>query len=194
MTAPLPLSDFCEIMRMVGALCQVCTALTAASIGLMTFRYTKRQSALTLINHNNALANLVNTTVIQSEQARETLGKLQDPIVGCPDDAVLFMYLNYVHNTYRMHRIGAVTEQVWQDTLGACAGMVSRLRREQVVRLLSRGYEAEFQSSVLARFDATHVITGQNVTTLSPRQKAPTLRTRSFQERSSGPISLPWRT
>jgi hypothetical protein len=130
------------------------TTLIAAGIGVMTFRYTQRQNALALINQNNALANLVNTTIIQSEPARETLGKLHDFIVGCPDDAVLFMYLNYVHNTYRMHQIGAVTGQVWLDTLGSCLAMIGQLRRDQVERLLSRGYEAGFQLAVLARYDA----------------------------------------
>lgn len=45
------------------------TAVIAAIIGMITFRYTKRQSALTLINENNSLANLVNATILQSEQA-----------------------------------------------------------------------------------------------------------------------------
>ncbi len=84
MISDLPLTDWYHLMRVAGSMCQVCTALTAAAIGLMTFRYTRRQSALTLINHNNSLANLVNTTVINSENARVTLGKLQDPIVGLP--------------------------------------------------------------------------------------------------------------
>ncbi len=77
----LNLSSFPDLVaaaQLAGLICQVGTALIAAAIGVVTFRYTKRQSALTLINHNNALANLVNSTIIQSEQARETLGKLQD--------------------------------------------------------------------------------------------------------------------
>ncbi len=86
------------------------------------------------------------------------------------------MYLNYVHNTYRMHQIGAVSDQVWEDTLGACAAMVGQLRREQVVRLLSRGYEAAFQSSVLAKFDAADLITGENVTPLPCRYRPAGLR------------------
>src|SRR4051812_28711446 len=141
--------DLPSTFQVVGTMCQMCTAIIAAGIGVVTFRYTKRQSALSLINQNNTLANLVNTTIVQSEHARETLGKLHDFVVGCPDDAVLFMYLNYVHNTYRMRQIGAVSAQVWTDTLAACAAMIGRLRREQVVRLLSRGYEAGFQAEVL---------------------------------------------
>ena len=148
------IEDLPSAFQVVGTACQMCTAVIAAGIGVVTFRYTKRQSALALINQNNTLANLVNATIIQSEHARETLGKLHDFVVGCPDDAVLFMYLNYVHNTYRMHQIGAVSAQVWGDTLSACANMVGRLRREQVKRLLSRGYEAAFQAQVLARYDA----------------------------------------
>src|SRR4051794_39027519 len=146
--------DLPSTFQVVGTMCQMCTAVIAASIGVVTFRYTKRQSALALINQNNTLANLVNTTIIQSEHARETLGKLHDFVVGCPDDAVLFMYLNYVHNTYRMHQIGAVSAQVWGDTLNACASMMARLRREQLQRFLSRGYEAGFQKAVLERYDA----------------------------------------
>lgn len=91
--------------------------------------------------------------VVASPEARSVLGKLQDPIVGSPDDAVLFMYLNYVHNTYRMRQIGAVTPQIWQDTLGACASTLRGLRREQIERLLARGYEAQFQKEVLRQVD-----------------------------------------
>ena len=155
-------ADAAAVIQTFGLLCQGCTAMIAAAIGLVTYRYTRRQSALALINQNNALANLVNTTILQSEQARTTLGTLHEPIVGCPDDAVLFMYLNYVHNTFRMHQIGAVSGQVWQDTLGSCVSMVGKLRREQLVRLLSRGYEHAFKVAVLAGYDraATRAPTG----------------------------------
>ena len=75
-------------------------------IGLVTFRYTRRQNALTLINQNNSLANLVNSTILQSEQAGQTLGKLHSFVVGCPDDAILFMYLNYIRpRNYPGHRL-----------------------------------------------------------------------------------------
>jgi hypothetical protein len=89
-------------IQVVGATFQMATAVIAAIIGMITFRYTKRQSALALINENNSLANLVNATILQSEQARETLGRLHNFVVGCADDAILFMYLNYVHNTLTM--------------------------------------------------------------------------------------------
>ena len=167
--------DLIAAIQFAGSLCQVGTALIAAAIGVVTFRYTKRQSALVLINQNNALANLVNTTVINSEPARNALGKLQDCIVGCPDDAVLFLYLNYVHNTYRMHEIGAVGAQVWRDTLAACAGTMGGLRRDQVERLLARGYETRFQEAVLARHDDARASQSANdkqvLTTLRPRAR-----------------------
>lgn len=146
------LSELASIAQFAGSMCQVGTAIIAVGIGLMTFRYTKRQSTLSLGHQNNTLANLVNTTIINSEAARQSWGKLQDCIVGSPDDAILFMYLNYVHNTYRMRQIGAVSAQLWQDTLSSCVAMLGRLRRDQLVRLLARGYEAGFQSAVLARY------------------------------------------
>ena len=140
-------------VQFAGPIFQMATAFLAAVIAVITHRYTKRQSALALINQNNAVANLVNSTNLQSEQARQTLGRLHNFIVGCPDDAVLFMYLNYVHNTFRMHQIGAVSAQVWRDTLTSCAAMMGRLRRDQLEQLLSRGYELAFQTAVLARYD-----------------------------------------
>lgn len=147
------LAELSAAVQLFGSICQMCTALVAVAIAVITFRYTKRQNALALINQNNTLANLVNSTIIQSDHARQTLGKLNDFVVGCPDDAVLFMYLNYVHNTFRMHQIGAVSAQVWMDTLASCAAMMGRLRRDQLERLLSRGYELAFQTAVLARYD-----------------------------------------
>lgn len=159
-------ADFACAMEFASPIFQMVTAVIAVVIGVMTFRYTRRQSALALINQNNTLANLVNTTVIQSAEAREAMGRLHDPIVGCPDDAVLFMYLNYVHNTYRTWRVGAISIQVWRDTLGSCATTMSRLERRQVERLLARGYEAAFKAAVLARYDEMTAPATATVTTL----------------------------
>jgi hypothetical protein len=147
-------AQLAEMLQIAGSACQMTTAVVAVGIAMMTYRYTRRQSALTLINHNNVLANAVNQLVVQSPEARIALGRLQEPIVGCPDDAVLFMYLNYVHNVFRMHHVGSVGAQVWTDTLESCAAMLGRLSRPQVTRLLGRGYEARFQAMVLERFDA----------------------------------------
>ena len=143
-----------DFVSTIGTVLQGSITVIAAMVAVMTYRYTRRQTALALINTNTNLANLVNSTVIGSEPARRTFASLQEPIVGTPDDALLFMYVNYVHNAFRMYRHGAVSRQVWTDTLGSCAGMLGRLRREQVQRLLSRGYEKSFQKAVLARWDA----------------------------------------
>lgn len=179
MFSPYTIGDLIAAIRLIGPFCQVGTAVIAASIGAVTYRFTRRQNALALANQNNALANLVHTTVIHSEEARQTFGKLHDCIVGSPDDAVLLMYLNYVHNTYRMHQIGAVSAQVWGDTLGACANMVGRLRREQVQRLLARGYEAGFQAEVLARYDLAaprRQADADVLTTIRPRRQGAAAR------------------
>jgi hypothetical protein len=151
-------ADLPATIQLTGFICQICTTLIAAVIGLVTFRYTRRQNALTLIK-NNSLANLVNSTILQSEQAQQTLGKLHSFVVGCPDDAILFMYLNYVHNTFRTHQIGAVSVHAWRDTLASCVTMMGRLRRDQLEGLLSRGYEPAFKRAVLARYDAIAVTT-----------------------------------
>jgi len=161
--------DFPAAIQLTGFVCQLCTTLIAAMVGMITFRYTRRQNALALINQNNALANLVNSTVLQSEHARQTLGKLHSFVVGCPDDAILFMYLNYVHNTFRMHQVGAVSAQVWGDTLASCVTMMAGLRRDQLEGLLSRGYELAFKTAVLTRYDL--VASRDTVELLHPREK-----------------------
>lgn len=157
----LPHVAWAQLLQAAGSLCQMATAVIAVAVGVCTFRFTKRQNFLSLVNQSNNLANMVNTTLIGSPQAREALGKLQDTIVGYPDDAILFMYLNYVHNTYRTYRIGAVSRQVWMDTLASCAGMMARLNRGQVEQLLGRGYEAAFGVAVLARYDAIRAAAAQ---------------------------------
>ncbi|MBV9538032.1 MAG: hypothetical protein JOY70_03755 [Acidisphaera sp.] len=151
MSSHLAIATFSEELRLISTFCQICTALVAAAIGVITFRYTRQQSTLSLINHNNGMANSVNQALLTSADARLAFGRLRTAIVGCPDDAILFMYLNYVHNTYRMHRVGAVSSQVWLDTLGSCVTVLASLRREQVVALLSRGYEEGFKQAVLSR-------------------------------------------
>ena len=69
-------------LQVIGTLCQMCTAMIAAVIGMITFRYTRRQNALSLINHNNALANLVNSTILQSEQAQQGQNPTTRAIAG----------------------------------------------------------------------------------------------------------------
>jgi hypothetical protein len=72
-----------------------------------------------------------------------------------PDDALLFMYLNYVNNTFRTHQIGAVRVHVWRDTLASCVAMMGRQRRDELEGFLSRGYEPALKrAEVLARYDA----------------------------------------
>src|SRR4051794_11372170 len=58
MAAPVPPADLSSMLQFLSTVCQICTALIAATIGVVTFRYTKQQSALTLINQNNSLANV----------------------------------------------------------------------------------------------------------------------------------------
>ena len=153
MTDALP-HDLHAFIQTAGSAGQLLTAGIAVLIAVATFRHQRQQSRRALINESNALANLVNATLVAQPAACAVLGRLQTPIVGCPDDAVLFMYLNWVHNTWRNRQAGAVGEQVWQDTLAGCTGTLLRLRRDQVARLLARGYEAGFQAAVLARHDA----------------------------------------
>lgn len=145
---------FLEALPLISTVCQMATALIAVSIATVTYRYTKRQSALNLISQNNAMANAVNSTIIAAPEACATFSRLQNVIIGAQDDAVMFMYLNYVHNTFRMRQIGAVSERIWQDTLGSCTAVVAKLPRDQVQRFLARGYEPAFQTAVLGRLDA----------------------------------------
>ncbi len=162
----LTLHDLSALLQTAGSVGQLLTAGIAVSIAVATFRHQRRQSRMSLINESNALANLVNTTVVNQPAACAVLGRLQDPIVGCPDDAVLFMYLNWAHNIWRTRSVGAISEQVWQDTLAGCIRTLARLRRDQVARLLARGYERGFQDAVLARHDAARPSCVAEVATL----------------------------
>ena len=137
-------------LQFAGPTAQIMTTVIAVVIASLTYRHQRRQNILNLINQNNALANLVNTTIIQCPDARGVLGRAEDCIVGCPDDAILFLYLNYVHNTFRTYRIGIISRQVWTDTLAGSVGRLQGLSRDQVERLLARGYERAFQTAILA--------------------------------------------
>ena len=52
-------AELASHLQLFGTVCQAGTAVIAATIGVITYRYTRRQSALSLINQNNGLANLV---------------------------------------------------------------------------------------------------------------------------------------
>jgi hypothetical protein len=162
----IALHDLSAILQTAGSVGQLLTAGIAVSIAVATFRHQRRQSRMALINESNALANIVNATVINQPAACAVLGRLRDPIVGCPDDAVLFMYLNWAHNMWRNYKVGAMRPQVWEDTLAGCIGTLAGLRRDQVVRLVSRGYERKFQDEVLARYDVTAAARPAAVTVL----------------------------
>ena len=61
-------------------------------------RYTERRQPFAQPQNcgksSSSYLNLVIVTVANHPAAYAVLGRLQDPIAGCPDDAVLFMYLN----------------------------------------------------------------------------------------------------
>ena len=163
---PIAPHDLSAFLQTAGSVGQLLTAGIAVSIAVATFRHQRRQSRMSLINEGNALANLVNATVINQPAACAVLGRLRAPVVGCPDDAVLFMYLNWAHNAWRNHRVGVIRPQVLGDTLSGCAATLAGLRRDQVVRLMSRGYERKFQDAVLARYDAAAAARPAAVTVL----------------------------
>ena len=84
MIADLFTAELASHLQLLGTICQAGTAIIAATIGVITYRYTRRQSALSLINQNNGLANLVNSTIIQSEAARATLGNCRIALSAVP--------------------------------------------------------------------------------------------------------------
>ena len=168
----IALHNLSVLLQTAGSIGQLLTAGIALSIGIATFRHQRRQNRMSLINESNALANLVNATIINQPGACAVLARLRDPIVGCPDDAVLFMYLNWAHNIWRNYKVGAMRPQVWEDTLAGCVGTLAGLRRDQVVRLVSRGYERKFQDAVLARYDAAATARPVEVTEVATLKRA----------------------
>ena len=67
---------------------------------------------------------------------------------------------------------GAVSAQVWKDTLASCVTMMGRLRRDQLEGLLSRGYELEFKKAVLIRYDQMAPTPPSGVVTVLHRHDA----------------------
>lgn len=147
------LGQWSVVIQLAGAIAQTLTAVFALIVAVTTFKFTKKQNSLALINENNSLANQVNLAILSSTEAASTFARLRKPIVGSSDDAIIFMYLNYVHNTFRTKKIGAITPTVWTDTLKSCSLLLSSLPRDQVIALLSRGYESEFRSAILLEYD-----------------------------------------
>ncbi len=95
----------------VSAIGSLATASAAVAIAIRAHMFAKRQTDLTLVNQNNSMANEFNQMMVNSESARQIMSKFRTPIIGSPHDAIMFMYLNYVHNAYRTNKTGANVRQ-----------------------------------------------------------------------------------
>ncbi len=59
MVSDIEWAGLLAMASIIGPVCQMGTTVIAAAVGVVTFRYTRRQSALALINQTNNLANIV---------------------------------------------------------------------------------------------------------------------------------------
>jgi hypothetical protein len=138
----------------VGAAGQAVTALLALLIALMTYRYTKRQNTITLIKYLNDMVNDFNKAVIGSEAAQHVVSGLRQPIVNQPDDSIVFLYLNFLHTSFRMAAAGLIESGLSDATMANGVHYLIKLKRDEIERFLSRGYEPAFRAAVLKSYDS----------------------------------------
>lgn len=130
------------VQAAVPALKAVTTWIEAAVSGVTP----RHQRRLAPLHGGGALTRLASATAAAPARPH-------GPMPGNPDEAALLTCLASVHDAWRNRQARVIRDQVWRNALTGCEDMLVRLRRDQVERLLSRGYDRRFQTAVLVRYD-----------------------------------------
>jgi len=140
--------------EMVGALGQIMTALVATYVAYITYRYTKRQSNATIIKNLNDMVNEFNKACML-ETNKEAVAIFRKSIIDPSTDALVFIYLNFLHTTHAMHRGKLIANDSYLSTMTNGISFLQNIDKGDLEKFLSRGYEYDFKEKVLEMFNNT---------------------------------------
>jgi hypothetical protein len=137
----------------VGAVGQILTAVLAASIAYLAFRHTDKTMQMTCQRELHDMVNNWNRMVIYSEATIKAVGPLREPVLGYPDDSIIFSYLNFLRANFEGSKAGLISRESERVAIGNGVNWLSKLGRPTLESFLKRGYGTEFRDRILAEFD-----------------------------------------
>jgi hypothetical protein len=139
----------------VGAVGQILTAVIAAGIAWVAFRHSERTMQMTCQRELHDMVNNWNRMVIYSESTIGVVGQLREPVLGYPDDSIIFSYLNFLRANFEGLKAGLISRESETVAISNGVNWLSKLGREVLEKFLSRGYGTEFRTRILNEFDRT---------------------------------------
>lgn len=114
----------------------------------MTYRYTKRQTAVAMLAALNSSWNQNNSLILMSEAARDASEQFRTPVRSTPFDAMVFNYLNTYEQTFNLHNIGIINERDYQIHMFNAVNTFSKVSDVELNQFLNRGYSESFKEAL----------------------------------------------
>jgi hypothetical protein len=99
------------------------------------------------------MINSWNRMILQNDATIEAALRLREPVVGHPDDSIVYSYLNYLRANFDMHRGDLISDESEKIAIGNGVKWLSKLGREPLEEYLSRGYDTQFQDRIRREFE-----------------------------------------
>lgn len=132
-----------------GALLSFLSVILLSISTYVQMVHMRRSIALTIEHNNRNLVNLWNVELIKTDERMELARKLREPIVGQPEDQLLFIYVNYLSSRWYTCKKGLEDKNRWELQKKHAANWFVTLEKDQLERLLNFGYSAEFKKEIL---------------------------------------------
>ena len=134
------------IVALLGAIGQTVTAVAVVIYTKKSVKTTATKSLIDMVNDWNAFA-------VSTPDHVKALAEFRAPVVGHPQDSIVFSYINYLHASFVMRAEGLIPAENEQKVIKNGARWLSPLGRERLEQYLKRGYDEPFKKRVLDEFD-----------------------------------------
>jgi hypothetical protein len=140
-----------EFWAAVGAVGQIVTAIMAIFVACIAFRFTKRQTSITLLTSLNNLWNSYHLAMIENPEAREVVDKYRETIISPLEDSIADMTLNIYETSFLLHENRLISREYYDAMIVNVLDGVGTIPEVALKKYLRRGYHLRFVADVEAR-------------------------------------------
>jgi hypothetical protein len=139
-----------NIAEWVGAVGQALTAGVAALIAYLAFRHSKRSMQMNCQKELHDMVSNWNRMILHSDATIAAANRMREPVLGHPDDSIIFSYLNFLRANFEMSNARLISTETERVAIGNGVNWLSKLGPEVLSKYLSRGYDTQFRDRILA--------------------------------------------
>lgn len=99
------------------------------------------------------MVNEWNRMAVKNSANSEAVRRLREPVIGYPDDFIVFSYLNFLRTNRDMWRAKLIPKSVELAAIRNGAWWLAKLSRRDLDQLLTRGYDDDFRNQILLEYD-----------------------------------------